>query len=109
VSSGLVAPLLWGFWRLRGLQRALAKTLGGYYEGDEWGFGQVMAITIFVPIFVEMLFVWIREGGDVGDDGDEGGVVSAPRDDAAVAAGSMGAHVRFEKTWRKRSDRIYTL
>ena len=35
VSVGLAVPLLWGFWRLRGLQKSLAKTLWGYYEGDD--------------------------------------------------------------------------
>ncbi|GAB1320019.1 hypothetical protein MFIFM68171_10229 [Madurella fahalii] len=52
----LAAPLLWGFWKLRTLQKELATATGKDYEGNEWGFGQVIAITIFVPVGVEMIF-----------------------------------------------------
>jgi len=57
---GLAVPLLWGFWRLRGIQRRLSLTVRGYYEGNDWGFGQVMAIAIFAPVGAEMLFVWMQ-------------------------------------------------
>ncbi len=60
VPVGLAAPLLWGFWRIRTLQRQLATATGRYYEGNDWGFGQVMAITIFVPVGAEMIFAAIR-------------------------------------------------
>lgn len=53
----LAAGLMWAFWMLRTLQQQLASTAGGPYDGDEWGFGQVMAITVFVPVGAEMLFV----------------------------------------------------
>jgi len=53
----LGAGLMWAFWMLRKLQQQLASTAGGSYEGNEWGFGQVMAITVFVPVGAEMLFV----------------------------------------------------
>ncbi|KAK4097836.1 hypothetical protein N658DRAFT_526761 [Parathielavia hyrcaniae] len=53
----LAAPLLWGFWRLRALQRELATATGRDYEGDKWDFGQLIAVTIFVPVVAEMAFV----------------------------------------------------
>ncbi|KAK4221145.1 hypothetical protein QBC38DRAFT_429576 [Podospora fimiseda] len=56
----LVVPLFWGFWKLRVLQAGLSQGVAQYYEGDEWGFGQVMAITIFLPVIAEMYFVWRR-------------------------------------------------
>ncbi|KAK3985863.1 hypothetical protein QBC44DRAFT_334264 [Cladorrhinum sp. PSN332] len=62
----LAAPLFWGFWKLRALQKSLSMTITGYYEGDEWGFGQVMAIAIFLPVIAEMVFAWRR--GRYGND-----------------------------------------
>ena len=59
----LAAPLLWGFWRIRTLQTQLSMTTGREYEGNDWGFGQVMAITIFVPVAVEMIFAAMRGRG----------------------------------------------
>jgi hypothetical protein len=58
VQVGLAGPLLYGFWRLWLLQAALADVVGGNYELNKWGFGQVMAITVFVPVKVEMLITW---------------------------------------------------
>jgi len=55
----LAVPLLWGFWRLRGLQAQLSASMGAEYRADEWGFGQVMAITVFVPVAAEMVFVGV--------------------------------------------------
>lgn len=55
----LTAPLFWGFWRLRSIEKQLAETTVGHYTGNDWGFGQVMAVTIFVPVVVEMLFIWV--------------------------------------------------
>jgi hypothetical protein len=59
----LAAPLLWGFWRIRTLQTQLATATGRVYEGNDWGFGQVMAITIFVPVAAEMIFAAMRGRG----------------------------------------------
>ncbi|KAK1753854.1 hypothetical protein QBC47DRAFT_414784 [Echria macrotheca] len=64
VPLGLAVPLLWGFWRLRGVQSRLAVAAKGHYEGNDWGFGQVMAIAVFVPVGAEMLFVWAQMRGE---------------------------------------------
>jgi hypothetical protein len=60
VPVWLAAPLLWGFWRIRALQTQLAMATGRQYEGNDWGFGQVMAITIFVPVAAEIIFAAMR-------------------------------------------------
>ncbi|KAL1835671.1 hypothetical protein VTJ49DRAFT_6254 [Mycothermus thermophilus] len=60
VPMCLAAPLLWGFWRLRTLQMQLTQATGENYEGDDWGFGQVMAVTVFVPVLVEIVFQTVR-------------------------------------------------
>lgn len=57
---GLGVAVLWGIWRLRTLQMQLATGIGENYEGDDWGFGQVMAVTIFVPVLVEIGFEAMR-------------------------------------------------
>ncbi|KAK4208405.1 hypothetical protein QBC37DRAFT_353696, partial [Rhypophila decipiens] len=58
VAFCLTVPLLWGFFRLRDIQTSLALAVGGSYEGNDWGFGQIMAIAVFSPVGAEMLFVW---------------------------------------------------
>ncbi|KAM7214245.1 hypothetical protein V8F06_010362 [Rhypophila decipiens] len=67
VAFCLTVPLLWGFFRLRDIQTSLALAVGGSYEGNDWGFGQIMAIAVFSPVGAEMLFVWAQrrlEGHD---------------------------------------------
>jgi hypothetical protein len=59
----LGAPLLWGFWRIRTLQTHLAMATGRQYEGNDWGFGQVMAITLFVPVAADIIFAAMRGRG----------------------------------------------
>ncbi|KAK4445584.1 hypothetical protein QBC34DRAFT_163539 [Podospora aff. communis PSN243] len=60
VQFGLALPLLWGFWRLRSIERQLSETTTGRYAGNDWGFGQVVAIAMFVPVAAEMFFVWVE-------------------------------------------------
>lgn len=67
VPLALGAPLLWGFWRLRGLQGQLARAAGEQDEGGDWSFGQVVAITIFLPVGAEMVFTAVCGIG--GEDG----------------------------------------
>ncbi|KAK4188156.1 hypothetical protein QBC35DRAFT_383296 [Podospora australis] len=73
VPTLLAVPLLWGFFKLRTLQGQLAKRTGGDEEANLWEFGQVMAITIFVPVLAELIFVAVRRGGraDVRSAGDD--------------------------------------
>ena len=62
----LAVPLIWGFWRVRGLQAQLAASMGVAYKGNEWGFGQIMAVAVFVPTLAEMLFVGLRMRLNIG-------------------------------------------
>lgn len=55
----LATPLLWGIFRLRSCQSQLAETTGVPYVGNEWGFGQVVSIVIFAPVFVDFGYLWL--------------------------------------------------
>lgn len=41
---------------LRDVQRSVAETTGQAYQGDHWGFGQIAAIVLFLPVGVEMAY-----------------------------------------------------
>ena len=58
IILGLTAPMLWVIFHLRVLQEQLAKRAELDYGGNEWGFGQVVSIVLFVPVGVEMLYRW---------------------------------------------------
>jgi len=51
----LSIPLLWGIFRLREVQRALAKATTNLYLDNDWTFGQVVAIAIFAPVLFDMV------------------------------------------------------
>lgn len=55
----LTAPQLWGILRLRGIQKALANATNNVYVDNQWTFGQVVAVMIFVPVFTEAGYLWI--------------------------------------------------
>lgn len=55
IPAALAAPLLWGLFRLRSIQRQLASSRGHDYDGDDWGFGQVMALVLFLPLLTKTL------------------------------------------------------
>ncbi|KAF4929411.1 hypothetical protein CGCVW01_v001493 [Colletotrichum viniferum] len=48
--------LLWCIFRLRRMQAAAAEHMGNEYEGNNWGFGQIVGIIIFAPVVVDMGF-----------------------------------------------------
>jgi hypothetical protein len=58
IILGLTAPMLWVIFHLRELQEELAERARLSYGGNEWGFGQVVSIVLFVPVGVEMLYRW---------------------------------------------------
>ena len=58
VVVGLAAPMLWAIFDLRGLQKELADSTGVGYAGNEWGFGQIVSIVLFVPVGVAMVYRW---------------------------------------------------
>jgi len=56
VPAALDGILLYCIFRLRHIQSQMAQGLGGQYAGDEWGFGQIVSIIMFVPVLMEMAF-----------------------------------------------------
>jgi hypothetical protein len=60
----LTIPQLWGVLRLRGVQKRLADATSNVYVDNQWTFGQVVAVMIFVPVFTEVGYLWIKERGE---------------------------------------------
>lgn len=56
----LTIPQLWGVFRLRGIQRALADATSGAYVDNQWTFGQVVAVMIFAPVITELGYLVIN-------------------------------------------------
>ncbi len=57
----LTIPQLWGVLRLRGIQKGLADATSNVYVDNQWTFGQVVAVMIFVPVFTEVGYLWMKE------------------------------------------------
>jgi hypothetical protein len=57
----LTIPQFWGVIRLRGVQKALAKSTNNPYTDNQWTFGQVVAVMIFAPVFTEVGYSWIQD------------------------------------------------
>ncbi|KAF4996716.1 hypothetical protein FDECE_12315 [Fusarium decemcellulare] len=68
VIFSLAVPLLVVIFRLRKLQEDLSDNMGEEYEGQNWGFGQIVSIVLFFPVVVEMGYRWrfgdAYSGGD---------------------------------------------
>ncbi|KAF4471853.1 hypothetical protein FALBO_1219 [Fusarium albosuccineum] len=58
VIFSLAVPLLVVIFRLRKLQEDLSENMGEEYEGQNWGFGQIVSIVLFFPVVVEMAYRW---------------------------------------------------
>ena len=59
----IVIPMIaisqfWTIFRLRSLQREMAKTAGNDDLDNDWTFGQIVAVTVFIPVFVETWYAW---------------------------------------------------
>jgi len=59
----IVVPMIavsqfWTIFRLRSLQREMAKTAGNDDLENDWTFGQIVAVTVFIPVFVETWYAW---------------------------------------------------
>jgi hypothetical protein len=52
----LSIPLLWGIFRLRDIQSKVMDSMRSQYTGNEWGFGQIIGVVIFVPVVTEAGF-----------------------------------------------------
>ncbi|ORY71684.1 uncharacterized protein BCR38DRAFT_17683 [Pseudomassariella vexata] len=54
----LAVPLLWGVFRMRQVQRALANATGNTYADNEWTFGQIMSVVTFTLVLAEVAYLW---------------------------------------------------
>lgn len=54
--AALGGILLYCIFRLRSIQGQMAQWLDGRYAGNEWGFGQIVGIVMFVPVLMDMAF-----------------------------------------------------
>jgi hypothetical protein len=54
----LLAVHFWAFFRLRQVQKHMNEVAGGDFPDGRWTFGQIVAVTVFVPVFVEAVFSW---------------------------------------------------
>ncbi|KAG9739778.1 hypothetical protein KCU73_g9392, partial [Aureobasidium melanogenum] len=50
--------LIWSYFRLQSFQTHITSALGTENLDSEWGFGQVVAVIVFLPVLVEALFSW---------------------------------------------------
>lgn len=57
-------PQFWALMKLRNSQKQLAANLGEPSGSDEWSFGQILAVVVFLPVFVEVLHQYLRRGKD---------------------------------------------
>ncbi|KAF4955200.1 hypothetical protein FGADI_4782 [Fusarium gaditjirri] len=58
VFAGLTIPLLWVIFTLRNVQEQMSENMGEKYDGNYWGFGQIVSIILFIPVGVEMAYRW---------------------------------------------------
>lgn len=58
VPLALAIPLLWTIFYMRQLQAKLADSTGEDYNGNNWGFGQMVSLVLFLPVFVDMFYCW---------------------------------------------------
>jgi hypothetical protein len=72
--------------------------MGVSYEGNEWGFGQIMAVAVFLPAVAEMLFVGVRMRLDPGEGKEEQERLEARQHNVDVV-GSFGGGE--QKTWKE--------
>ena len=52
---------LWTMFRLRTFQEQVSQSSGNQDSDGQWTFGQIAAVTIFVPVLVECWFTWLYE------------------------------------------------
>ncbi|CEI70069.1 hypothetical protein FVEN_g10632 [Fusarium venenatum] len=58
VVVGLSVPLLSVIFTLRKVQGNMSENMGQEYAGNEWGFGQIISIILFIPVAVDMGYQW---------------------------------------------------
>jgi hypothetical protein len=36
----------------------MTRAAGGDFPDEQWTFGQIVAVTVYIPVFVEIVFTW---------------------------------------------------
>jgi len=54
----LLAGQLWTFFRLQRFQRDMIQASGGNFLDGNWSFGQIVSVVVFLPVLVEVFFLW---------------------------------------------------
>jgi len=62
IALCVIAPLLsviqmWTFVRLQKLQTQMTNAAGGVYLDEQWTFGQIVAVIVFIPVFIQVWFL----------------------------------------------------
>lgn len=55
----IAASQLWTIFRLRRFQDQVSANSGNVDSDTQWTFGQIVAVTIFLPVLVECWFTWL--------------------------------------------------
>jgi hypothetical protein len=63
VSTVLVIQF-WAFFRIRMLQKSMTEAAGGNFPDEQWTFGQIVAVIVFLPVVTEIAFLWRRGSSD---------------------------------------------
>ena len=57
----IAASQLWTLLRWRNYQAHISQAAGNQYVDGDWTFGQIAAVTIFVPVLVQVWFGWLYD------------------------------------------------
>ena len=57
----IAASQVWTVFTLRKFQKQIAHNAGNDDSDSQWTFGQIVAVTIFVPVIVESCFAWLYD------------------------------------------------
>lgn len=60
--------LIWSYLRLQSFQTHITNALSTENSISEWGFGQVVAVIVFLPVIVEALFSWHEQQEESGEE-----------------------------------------
>jgi hypothetical protein len=63
----LGASLLWVILRARSFQQDLSAAIGNQDQDGTWAFGQIVAVTMFVPVAVDVWSAWQEERCEEGN------------------------------------------
>lgn len=78
-SIGLIAiviwstPLFWAMLTMRSWQKQFAESLGGPNGTDDWSFGQIIAVVVFLPVFNELIYLYLDKTWSA-----QYGIISSP-------------------------------